>query len=289
MTHPLKTAWVFPGQGSQTVGMGWDLLTTATAKVRFEQAADLLGWSVLEVCQQEELLFQTRYAQPCLFVVSAIVAELRQQRGETPDLVAGHSLGEFAALHVAGVFDFETGVQLVKQRAELMSKVSTGKMFALIGCDRAHLECQLQTVSDVVLANDNHPGQLVISGAEAAIEEVLAAVKTRKVVPLKVSGAFHSPFVAEAATVFNQILATVEFQPAKIPVLSNVDPSPAIAVNELKSRLMRQMTGSVRWRETALRLHQEGIERVVEVGPGQVLTNLIQYTCPDQLMLETTC
>jgi [acyl-carrier-protein] S-malonyltransferase len=287
MVQRMKTAWVFPGQGSQAMGMGWDLLEFATARARLEQAKKILGWSVLEVCQQEESLFQTRYAQPCLYVISAILADLLREQGEQPDLVAGHSLGEYAALYVAGAVSFETGVQLVKQRAELMSQVRSGAMMALIGCDRAHLESQLQTLPDVVLANDNHPGQLVISGSVEAINTVVAEVKMRRAVPLKVSGAFHSPFVSEAAIAFNQILSTVEFCSAQVPVLSNVDPTPAIAAHELKARLMQQMTGPVRWRETALRLSDEGIERVIEVGPGQVLINLIQNTCPDRMSLET--
>jgi [acyl-carrier-protein] S-malonyltransferase len=286
MVHRMKTAWVFPGQGSQTMGMGWDLLEFSTARARFEQAKEILGWSILEVCQQEASLFQTRYAQPCLYVISAILADLLKKQGEQPDLTAGHSLGEYAALYAAGAFSFETGVQLVKQRAELMSQVRSGAMMALIGCERTHLEAQLQTTPDVVLANDNHPGQLVISGSVEAINTVVAEVKMRRAVPLKVSGAFHSPFVSEAAIAFNQILDTVEFCSAQVPVLSNVDPTPAIAAHELKSRLMQQMTGPVRWRETALRLLDEGIERVIEVGPGQVLINLIQNTCPDRMILE---
>ncbi|PSB25436.1 ACP S-malonyltransferase [Stenomitos frigidus] len=277
----MKTAWVFPGQGSQTVGMADKLLLPAT-KMRFEQAERILGWSVPDLCRQEDRLFRTLYTQPCLYTVSAILAE---QMAEQPDFVAGHSLGEYVALFAAGVFSFETGLQLVKQRASLMDRVSTGGMIALMGVDRAQLETQLQQTSNVVLANDNHPGQVVLSGLADAVQTVLAQVKFRRAVPLKVSGAFHSPVVAEAAAAFRQILESVPFKAAQIPVISNVDPTPAIDADILKARLMQQMTGSVRWRETSLRLAIEGVERVVEIGPGTVLTGLIERTC-DNLILE---
>ncbi|HEY9662787.1 MAG TPA: ACP S-malonyltransferase, partial [Allocoleopsis sp.] len=281
----MKTAWVFPGQGSQIIGMGQDLLDHPIAQIRFDQAQQLLGWSVPDICLQEELLTRTRYTQPCLYVVSSILADLLKQQGEQPSLVAGHSLGEYVALYVAGVYSFETGLHLVKQRAELMEQVSTGYMMALIGADRQQLEHQLQCTANVVLANDNHPGQVVISGLADGIESILAQVKTRRAVPLQVSGAFHSPLVADAANAFYPVLESIAFEAAQIPVLSNVAPLPATAADVLKNRLMQQMTGSVRWRETVLRLAIEKVDRVIEVGPGRVLTGLIQYTCSD-LVLE---
>jgi [acyl-carrier-protein] S-malonyltransferase len=177
------------------------------------------------------------------------------------------------------VFDFETGLRLVKRRAELMANASDGMMAALIGFDRDQLETQLEQVSDVVLANDNNAGQVVISGTPDAVEQVLASVKSKRAVKLNVSGAFHSPLMADAATEFAQVLDAAEFQAAQVPVLSNVDPTPSTDAQELKQRLTRQMTGSVRWREISLQLPQEGIERVIEVGPGKVLTGLIKRTC----------
>lgn len=281
----MKTAWVFPGQGSQSLGMGADLLNSPSAIARFEQAEQILGWSVSEVCLQEDRLSQTLYTQPCLYVVSAVLADLMRERGDRPDLVAGHSLGEYVALYVAGVFSFEVGLQLVKRRAELMDRVSTGVMMALIGVDRDHLMAQIEQTPNVVLANDNHPGQVVISGLSDAIEAVLAKVKVRRVVPLKVSGAFHSPVVAEAAAAFCQVLELVPFQSAQIPVISNVEPTPQTDADILKAQLRRQMTGSVRWREISLRLEIEGVDRVIEVGSGKVLTGLISRTC-DNLVLE---
>lgn len=278
-----KTAWVFPGQGSQATGMGLDLLEIPAAKDRFEQAAQILGWSVADISQsQEDKLSRTLYTQPCLYVVSAILADL--MRGHKPDLVAGHSLGEYVALYAAGVFSFEAGLQLVKRRAELMDQATGGTMIALVGFEREQLETQIRQTPDVVLANDNHASQVVISGTPEAIETVLAEVKVKRAIPLNVSGAFHSPLIAAAAAEFQQVLAPVPFQSAQIPVLSNVEPTPAIAADILKQRLMQQMTGSVRWREISLQLAAAGVERVLEIGPGKVLTGLIKRTCPDLVL-----
>ncbi len=281
-----KTAWVFPGQGSQAIGMGLDLLDLPFAKTKFEQAREILGWDVLEICQsQEETLSRTLYTQPCLYVVESILADVLSERGNTPNLVAGHSLGEYVALYAARVFDFEAGLRLVKRRAELMDSASDGMMAALIGFDREQLEQQIQQTPNVVLANDNSPAQVVISGTPDAVQEVLGKIKVKRAVPLNVSGAFHSPLMADAAAEFQEVLESVPFADAKVPVLSNVEPVPAVEASVLKNRLQRQMTGSVRWREIAMQLPVEGIERVVEIGPGKVLTGLIKRMCPD-LVLE---
>lgn len=281
-----KTAWVFPGQGSQAIGMGVDLLELPEAKTKFEQAEQILGWSVSAVSQSEEdKLSRTLYTQPCLYVVESILVDLLQAKGQQADLVAGHSLGEYVALYAAKAFDFESGLRLVKRRAELMDSASDGMMAAVIGFDREQLEQQIAQTADVVLANDNNAGQVVISGTPAGVEAVLSQIKAKRMVRLNVSGAFHSPLMAEAAAEFQQVLETVSFADAQIPVLSNVEPTPAIAAAELKQRLVQQMTGSVRWREISLRLPEEGIGRVIEIGPGKVLTGLIKRTAPD-LALE---
>lgn len=281
-----KTAWVFPGQGSQAIGMGMDLLDISYAKDRFDLAEEILGWSVIEICQSEDdKISRTLYTQPCMYVVESILADLLREQGQQPDLVAGHSLGEYIALYVAGVFEWSAGLRLIQRRAELMDSVAGGMMAALIGFDREQLEQKIQQTPDVVLANDNSPAQVVISGTPAAVEAVISQVKKKRAIPLKVSGAFHSPFMTAATTEFQQVLESVSFKPAQIPVLSNVEPIPSMDTKVLKERLSRQITGSVRWRETSLRLPEEGIERVVEIGPGTVLTGLIKRTCPD-LTLE---
>ena len=277
-----KTAWLFPGQGSQAIGMGVDLLDLPFAKVKFEQAKQVLGWDVLEICQsQDDKVSRTLYTQPCLYVVESILADVLIERGNIPNLLAGHSLGEFVALYVSRVFDFDAGLRLVKRRAELMDNAYGGTMVALIGFDREQLEQQIETTPDVVLANDNSPNQVVISGTPEAVESVLAQIKVKRAVPLKVSGAFHSPLLAEAAAEFQEVLQAVPFANALFPVLSNVEPVPTVEAEVLKNRLQRQMTGSVRWREISMQLPVEGIERVVEIGPGNVLTGQIKRMCPN--------
>jgi [acyl-carrier-protein] S-malonyltransferase len=277
-----KTAWLFPGQGSQAIGMGVDLLDLPFAKVKFEQARQVLGWDVLEICQsQDDKVSRTLYTQPCLYVVESILADVLIERGNIPNLLAGHSLGEFVALYVSRVFDFDAGLRLVKRRAELMDNAFGGTMVALIGFNREQLEQQIETTPDVVLANDNSPNQVVISGTPEAVESVLAQIKVKRAIPLKVSGAFHSPLLAEAAAEFQEVLQAVPFANALFPVLSNVEPVPTVEAKVLKNRLERQMTGSVRWREISMQLPVEGIERVVEIGPGNVLTGLIKRMCPN--------
>lgn len=280
-----KTAWVFPGQGSQALGMGIDLLDISTAKEKFAAAEAILGWSVTELCEHEEQkLSQTLYTQPCLYVVESILADILRERGDKPDVVAGHSLGEYIALYVAGVFEWSAGLHLVKRRAELMDSAAGGMMSALMNFDREQLETILAGTPDVVLANDNSPAQVVISGTPEAVRGVMSQVKAKRAIPLRTSGAFHSPLMAAAAAEFQDILEAVEFQPAVVPVLSNVDPIPSTDANIIKQRLSQQMTGSVRWREISLELATQGIEQVVEIGPGNVLTNLIKRTTPDLIL-----
>lgn len=280
-----KTAWVFPGQGSQAKAMGADLLDLSYAKDKFAQAEEILGWSVAEICHESDKLSRTLYTQPSLYVVESILADLMRERGHQPDLVAGHSLGEYVALYVAGVFDWVTGLSLIKRRAELMDSAAGGMMAALIGFNREQLEQQIAQTPDVVLANDNSSAQVVISGTPTAVEAVLSQVKVKRAIPLNVSGAFHSPLMAAAAAEFEEVLNSVSFNSAQISVLSNVEPTPAVDAAVLKERLICQITGSVRWRETSERLQAEGIERVVEIGPGTVLTGLIKRTCHN-LILE---
>ncbi|MDJ0735748.1 MAG: ACP S-malonyltransferase [Nostocaceae cyanobacterium] len=274
-----KIAWVFPGQGSQAQGMGMDLLDIQLAKERFAEAEDILGWSVIEICQNDpDKLSRTLYTQPCLYVVESILADLLREK-QQPDLVAGHSLGEYIALYVAGVFDWYTGLRLVKRRAELMDSAAGGMMAALMNFDRDQLSQVLRENPDAVMANDNSPAQVVISGTPEAVQAVMSQVKAKRAIALKVSGAFHSPLMAEAAAKFQEVLNSVEFRNAKVAVMSNIDPNPSVDAEILLSRLVGQMTGGVRWREIALALPDNGIERVVEIGPGNVLTGLIKRTC----------
>ncbi|PPS41535.1 ACP S-malonyltransferase [Chroococcidiopsis sp. TS-821] len=279
-----KTAWIFPGQGSQKIGMGIDLIELDATKAKFAQAEEILGWSVTEVCQSEENISRTLYTQPCLYVVESLLVDLMHQQGQHPDLVAGHSLGEYIALYAAGVYDWAAGLTLVKRRAELMDNAAGGMMAALIGFDRDELEQQIQQTPDVVLANDNSAAQVVISGTPEAVNAVLSQVKAKRAVPLNVSGAFHSPLMAAAASEFEEILRKVVFKPAQVPVISNVEPTPSVDSEVIKERLRRQITGAVRWRETCECFRQAGIEQVIEIGPGNVLTGLIKRTHSDLIL-----
>lgn len=280
-----KIAWIFPGQGSQKIGMGADLFEQSELKAQLELAENILGWSVPEICNHpDDKISQTLYTQPSLYVVETLLVDHLKQQGQSPDYVAGHSLGEYVALYAAGVFDFETGLKLVKRRAELMNGAAGGQMAALIGFNSEQLQEQIDNTENVVLANDNSAAQVVISGTPEAVDQVLANIKVKRAVKLNVSGAFHSPLMADAATEFQQILDEITFNSAQIPVLSNVDPTPTTDAALLKQRLTQQMTGSVRWREICLKLSELEVEQVVEIGPGNVLTGLMKRTCPEILL-----
>ncbi len=273
-------AWVFPGQGSQAVNMGVDLQALPTAQAKLEIAEKILGWSVLDICKgDKETLGKTLYTQPCLYVIEAILVDLLQEKTGLPNLVAGHSLGEYIALYAAGVFDFESGLSLVKKRAELMSQAAGGKMAAMMKFDRSELENAIAETEGVVLANDNSDGQVVISGTPEAVTKIMSEVKAKRAVELDVSGAFHSPLMADASAQFQEILAQVTFNDARIGVMSNVDPTPETVGAALKERLSAQMTGSVRWREIMAQFSQQEVTKVVEVGPGKVLAGLVKRAC----------
>lgn len=275
-----KTAWVFPGQGSQAVGMGMDLLDIPEAKAKFDLASDLLGWNVADRIQGDVAeLSKTLYTQPCLYIVETILADLLKAKGKTPDFVAGHSLGEYSALYAAGVFSFDAGLKIIQTRSQLMDSCSSGSMAALLGFDRSALEAAIGSTEGVVMANDNNDGQVVISGEPEAVDAILNSVKSKRAVKLNVSGAFHSPLMADAAETFSTVLKDMPFNDAQIPVLSNTDPTPSTSAEELKARLSRQMTGSVRWREISLALPSLGVTTVTEVGPGKVLVGIMKRTC----------
>jgi [acyl-carrier-protein] S-malonyltransferase len=259
-----------------------DLQDIPVAKAKFKLAEKILGWSVLDLCQGDEAsLACTLYTQPCLYVVESILIDLLKEKVGLPQLVAGHSLGEYVALYAAEVFDFASGLKLVQKRAELMNSAEGGKMAALMKFDRDQLTTVLNNTPDVVLANDNSEAQVVISGTPSGVEAVLSQVKAKKIMTLNVSGAFHSPLMEGAAEQFLTVLESIEFKEAKIPVISNVDPQPTTDSQVLKTRLAQQMTNSVRWWEAMMQFSEEGVTDIVEVGPGKVLCGLIKRTCKD--------
>ncbi len=278
-------AWVFPGQGSQKVGMAEGLLDLPGARASFDQASALLGRDLLAICQGEGTgaladLGDTRNTQPALFVIESLLASQLQAQGRCPSVVAGHSLGELVALHVAGVFDFATGLALMQKRSTLMAAAGGGAMSAVMGFDRDELDQLVAATDGVVIANDNSSAQVVLSGSPEAVTAVTDQLACKRAIPLAVSGAFHSPFMAAAAEAFASELEAVTFADARIPVLSNTDPTPETNGNALKSRLIHQMTTGVRWRETMDQFVASGIETAVEIGPGNVLSGLIKRSCP---------
>lgn len=283
-----KNVWMFPGQGSQAVGMGLDL--AEVGKDKFDKAEKILGWSILDKSQTDAVeLAKTEFTQPCLYVVSAILSDVLKAKGAKLDAVTGHSLGEYSALYCAGVVDFATGLELVKQRSLLMSEASGGAMTALLGFDRLQLEEAIAQTADVILANDNSNDQVVISGTEAAIKSICEQVKSRKAIPLKVSGAFHSPLMTEAATQFAVTLEKTIFNDAEMPVISNVAPDDATTSGQvIREHLAQQMTSPVRWREICLYLAAQGYEKAIEVGSGKVLTGLVRKSAPSLALVNVS-
>jgi len=281
----MGNAWVFPGQGSQKPGMAAAVLELPGARERFASASELLGRDLLAICQGEasgELsdLNDTRNTQPALFVLESLLVDGLLAQGRAPQLVAGHSAGELVALYAAGVFDAGTGLQLIQTRSTLMAAAGGGAMTAVMGFDRAQLDELVAATEGVVIANDNSDAQVVISGSPEAVATVSSQLTCKRAIPLAVSGAFHSPFMAAAAAAFAEVLETVPFAAARVPVLSNTDPSPTTDAVVLKARLSSQMTSGVRWRETMQRFEAEGITVAVEIGPGNVLSGLIKRSCP---------
>ncbi|MEC8214285.1 MAG: ACP S-malonyltransferase [Cyanobacteriota bacterium] len=276
----MAIAWVFPGQGSQKVGMADPLIELPGADERFQIASEVLGRDLLAICRGEagdaELsdLNDTRNTQPALFVTESLLVDNLIAQGREAELLAGHSLGELVALYAAGVFDLETGLNLMKTRSELMAKAGGGAMTAVIGFDRSELTERVAASEGVHIANDNSDAQVVLSGQPDALESICSNLRCKRAIPLAVSGAFHSPFMQDAADRFAGELDRVVFQDARVPILSNSDPTPSRSGEELKQRLKQQMTSGVRWRETMQRFQDADIQTLVEIGPGNVLSGL---------------
>ena len=277
----MAIAWVFPGQGSQKVGMADPVISLPGAEERFALASRLLGRDLLAICRGETSdadgptdLNDTRNTQPALFVVESLIVDELRRQGREPALVAGHSLGELVALYAAGVFDAATGLELMLKRSTLMASAGGGAMTAVIGFDRDQLDSLVAAHEGVVIANDNSAAQVVLSGTPDAVKSVSAELTCKRAIPLPVSGAFHSPFMADAADAFASHLDGVTFEDARMPVLSNTDPSPSCDAGVIKQRLRDQMTRGVRWRETMEAMTAAEVDTLVEIGPGNVLSGL---------------
>jgi [acyl-carrier-protein] S-malonyltransferase len=297
----IKTAFLFPGQGSQSVGMGLALAQVfPIARQTFEEANDALGFDLAELCFNgpEEQLRLTEFTQPAIFTVSVAALRVLTAAGATADYFAGHSLGEYSANVAAGTIDFAAAACTVRRRGQLMQEAvpaGQGAMAAILGmpveaviavCQEASREAQ----APVEPANMNSPEQTVISGSTAAVERAVALAKergARRAVMLQVSAPFHCSLMQPAQDALAPVLNALPFLPAKVPVVVNVDATPVTRPEALCDALVRQVTGAVRWTESMQLLIAEGVTHFVEVGPGKVLSGLLRQIDRNQKCAQT--
>lgn len=304
-----KIAFVFPGQGSQTVGMGKDFYESdQTVHSIFEEADSTLGFSLTDLIlngPQEELTL-TANTQPALLTVSFALYQAVVKAGITPDYTAGHSLGEYSALTASGAMTFKEAVHTVRKRGEYMEEAvpnGIGTMSAVLGMDQAKLEELTADITregnPVQLANINCPGQIVISGTTEGVQ--LASVKAKengakRAIPLNVSGPFHSILMEPAAAKLAETLSSIKIKQAITPVISNVTAQPVTQPEEIKDKLIEQLISPVRWEESVHTLLELGVDTFIEIGPGKVLSGLIKkidrsvsiYSVNDKASLENT-
>jgi [acyl-carrier-protein] S-malonyltransferase len=282
----VKIAFLFPGQGSQAVGMGKAAADASEEARRLAERADsLLGMGLSKIMFEgpEERLRETSVTQPALFLASAMALELLKKRGLTAAWTAGHSLGEYSALYAAGAIDFDTALKLVNERGRVMSEAGRekpGAMAAVMGLDTGKLETVCRAASNggvVAPANYNSDSQIVISGEASAVAkamELAQAAGAVKVVQLNVSGAFHSPLMSEAAARMKVFIDASAVRDASVPVITNVDAQPTREAAEFKKKLFEQIDHPVRWHESMKRLIELGAEAFIEVGSGRVLSTM---------------
>lgn len=280
----MTTAYVFPGQGSQFVGMGQDLYDNdSQAKTLFETANELLGFRLTDIMFEgtPEELQQTKVTQPAIFLHAVVLAKTASRF--QPDMVAGHSLGELSALVACQVLTFEAGLQLVAQRAQAMQAAceqAPGSMAAILGLSDDQVQQVCESIDALVApANYNCPGQLVISGTQQGVElacEALKAAGAKRALVLPVGGAFHSALMEPAKEKLAQAIAQTRFQEGICPIYQNVNAAPSVDPEVIQENLIQQLTSPVRWTQTVQRMIQDGAQRFVECGPGKVLQGLVK-------------
>ena len=278
-------AYVFPGQGAQFVGMGKDLYdNSAEAKEMFDKANEILGFRITDLMFSgtDEDLRQTKVTQPAIFLHSVIMAKTLGDKF-TPEMTAGHSLGEFSALVSAGAMSFEDGLKLVSQRAQAMQKACEAEpstMAAIVGLADDIVEDVCNNIDDIVVAaNYNCPGQLVISGSFAGIDkacEILTEKGAKRAIKLPVGGAFHSPLMNPAKEELAAAIESTEIKSPVCPVYQNVDAQPHTNPAEIKANLVAQLTAPVRWTQTVQNMIKDGVSSYTELGPGKVLQGLVK-------------
>ena len=290
-----KTAFVFPGQGAQYVGMGKDFYEAfPESKHRFQEASDCLGFSMEKLCFEEpERLNQTEYTQPAMVTVCGAILDQAARMGRKASVYAGLSLGEYRALYGCGVLGFTDAVKAVRRRGILMEHTvpsGRGAMAAILGLSAEETgKICAQVKGCVSIANDNCPGQIVISGEKEAVEDAVQSCRqagARRATYLTVSGPFHSPMLEPAAPEFAEVLAAMDFKTPTVPYVSNVTAQYVTDRDEIVPLLIRQIYSPVCWRQSVMEMARHGVDTFVEIGPGRTVSSLIRKTLPEARTLH---
>jgi [acyl-carrier-protein] S-malonyltransferase len=284
-----KMAFIYPGQGAQKYGMGKDFYDTfSTAKEVFDRADEVLDISVKELCfTEDERLNQTAYTQPALVTTCLAITAVLKEMGIRPDVTAGLSLGEYAAIATAGGFPVEEAIKTVRARGMFMEEAvpdGEGAMAAVLGMEVTQIEKVLSKIEGAYIANYNCPGQIVITGLKDAVDKACESLKEagcKRCLPLKVSGPFHSPYLKGAGEKLEEFMETTELHALEIPYVTNVTAECVADIRETKDLLVRQVASSVLWIQSVERMIAEGVDTFVEIGPGKTLAGFIKKINPD--------